>query len=82
MKVANIIELLDNMPEHDDKYYIEIIDNKTEETLLYERASTVYYLYDEWCEVNHGLLDLEVTALRPYVIKDNGTSLDGITFYV
>lgn len=82
MKIANIIELLDYMPDHDDKYYIEIIDNKTEETLLFERASTVYYLYDEWCELKKGLLDLEVKALMPYVINDNGISRDGITFYV
>lgn len=82
MKVANIIEALDNMPEHDDKYYIEIIDNKTEETVLFERASKVYYLYDEWCDLKKGLLDLEVNALMPYVINDNGISLDGITFFV
>ncbi|WAX14838.1 hypothetical protein EF36P1_00022 [Enterococcus phage EF36P1] len=82
MKIANIIELLDNMPNHDDKYYIEIVDNKTEETLLFERASKVYYLYDEWIELKNGLLDLEVTALSPNVITTEGIALDGITFYV
>lgn len=82
MKIANIIELLDNMPEHDDKYYVEIIDEKTYQTLLFERASTIYFLYDEWLELNTGVLDLEVKALKPYILDDHGRLLDGITFYV
>lgn len=82
MKIRDIIDLLDNIPSHDDKFYVEIIDNESQETLLFERVSKIYFLYDEWNERTNNLFNFEVVALSPYVINERGVSLDGVTLYI
>ena len=74
MKLGDIITLLDNAPSHEDKYYIEVIDNETLETLLCE--------YDEWVDDNLSILNSEIIAMSPNVIDENGVAHDGLTFYI
>lgn len=82
MKIGDIIALLDNTPSHDDKYYIEVIDNETLETLLCERVSTVFHKYDIWLGGKAGILNSEIIAMSPNVIDENGVAHDGLTFYI
>ena len=82
MKLGNIITLLDNSPSHDDKYYIEVVDNETFETLLCERVSTVLFMYDDWLDDEVGILNSEIIAMSPDVIYENGLAHDGLTFYI
>lgn len=82
MKLGDIITLLDNTPSHEDKYYIEVIDNETFETRLCERVSTVLFFYDEWLDDNLPILNSEVMGMSPNVIDENGVAHDGLTFYI
>lgn len=82
MKIGDIITLLDNTPYHEDKYYIEVIDNETLETLLCERVSTVFYKYDIWLGGKAGILNSEVIGMSPNVIDENGVAHDGLTLYI
>lgn len=82
MTLGNLITLLDNAPSHDDKYYIEVIDNKTLATRLYERFSTVLFMYDDWVDDEVGILNSEVIGISPNVIDEKGVAHDGLTFYI
>lgn len=82
MKLGDIIALLDNAPSHDDKYYVEVIDNETLATLLCERVSTVLFFYDEWLDDNLPILNSEIIGMSPNVIDENGVAYDGLTFYI
>lgn len=82
MKLGNLITLLDNAPSHEDKYYIEVIDNKTLATRLYERFSTILFMYDDWLDDEVGILNSEIVAMSPNVIDENGVAHDGLTVYI
>lgn len=82
MKLGDIITLLDNTPYHEDKYYIEVIDNETLETLLCERVSTVLFFYDEWLDDNLPILNSEIIGMSPNVIDEKGVAHDGLTLYI
>ncbi len=82
MKLGDIITLLDNVPSHDDKYYIEVIDNETLDTVLCERVSTILFMYDEWLDDKVGVLNSEIIGMSPNVIDENGVAYDGLTLYI
>ncbi|CAD0299864.1 hypothetical protein [Enterococcus phage vB_EhiS_268] len=86
MKLGDIITLLDNTPYHEDKYYIEVIDNETFETLLCERVNKVLFMYDDWADDwldgDLDILNSKIIGMSPNVIDENGVAHDGLTFYI
>lgn len=86
MKLGDIIKLLDNSPSPEDKYYIEVIDNETFDTLLCERVNKVLFMYDDWVDdwldVDLDILNSDIIGMSPNVIDENGVAHDGLTFYI
>lgn len=82
MKIGDIITLLYNTPSHEDKYYIEFIDNETLETILCERIRYVLSMHDDWLDDELGILNSEVIGMSPNVIDENGVAHDGLTLYI